>query len=87
VDRLTSDYWFRAGVMRSFHRYASDLLVVMVFVHLLREFAYDRYRGVRWFSWLTGLPIIWLLYVSGISGRRLPVFHAVSPQQRAAHRH
>jgi ferredoxin/coenzyme F420-reducing hydrogenase delta subunit len=68
VDRLTRDYWFHAGVMRSFHRYASDLLVVMVVVHLLREFAYDRYRGVRWFSWLTGLPIIWLLYVSGISG-------------------
>jgi ferredoxin/coenzyme F420-reducing hydrogenase delta subunit len=68
VDRLTRDYWLHAGVMRSFHRYASDLLVVMVVVHLLREFAYDRYRGVRWFSWLTGLPIIWLLYVAGISG-------------------
>jgi quinol-cytochrome oxidoreductase complex cytochrome b subunit len=68
VDRLTTDYWFHAGVMRSFHRYASDLLVVTVVVHLLREFAYDRYRGVRWFSWLTGLPIIWLLYIAGISG-------------------
>ncbi len=54
--------------MRSFHRYASDLMVVMVVVHLLREFAYDHYRGVRWFSWFTGLPIIWLLYASGITG-------------------
>jgi ferredoxin len=43
-------------------------MVVMVVVHLLREFAYDHYRGVRWFSWLTGLPIIWLLYTSGITG-------------------
>jgi ferredoxin/coenzyme F420-reducing hydrogenase delta subunit len=68
VEHLTTDYWFHAGVMRSFHRYASDLLVVMVVVHLLREFAYDHYRGVRWFSWLTGLPIIWLLYTSGITG-------------------
>jgi len=68
VEHLTRDYWFHAGVMRSFHRYASDLLVVMVVVHLLREFAYDHYRGVRWFSWLTGLPIIWLLYASGITG-------------------
>jgi ferredoxin/coenzyme F420-reducing hydrogenase delta subunit len=68
VEHLTRDYWFHAGVMRSFHRYASDLLVVMVVVHLLREFAYDHYRGVRWFSWLTGLPIIWLLYISGITG-------------------
>jgi len=63
VEHLTRDYWFHAGVMRSFHRYASDLLVVMIVVHLLREFAYDHYRGVRWFSWLTGLPIIWLLYL------------------------
>ena len=68
VEHLTRDYWFHAGVMRSFHRYASDLMVVMVVVHLLREFAYDHYRGVRWFSWLTGLPIIWLLYASGITG-------------------
>src|SRR6516162_3215009 len=68
VEYLTREQWFHAGVMRSFHRYASDLMVVMVVVHLLREFAYDHYRGVRWYSWVTGLPIIWLLYASGITG-------------------
>jgi len=68
VEHLTRDHWFHAGVMRSLHRYASDLTVVMVVVHLLREFAYDHYRGVRWFSWLTGLPIIAFLYISGITG-------------------
>ena len=68
VEHLTKDHWYHAGVMRSFHRYASDLMVVMVVVHLLREFALDHYRGVRWFSWFTGLPIIWLLYASGITG-------------------
>ena len=68
VERVSTIYWYHAGLMRSFHRYASDLLVVMVVVHLLREFAYDHYRGVRWYSWLTGLPIIWLLYGSGITG-------------------
>ena len=57
VEYLTQDHWFHAGVMRSFHRYASDLMVVMVVVHLLREFSLDHYRGVRWFSWFTGLPI------------------------------
>jgi ferredoxin len=68
VEHLSRYHWFHAGVMRSLHRYASDLMVVMVVVHLLREFAYDQYRGVRWFSWVTGLPIIWLLYASGITG-------------------
>ncbi|MBI4273909.1 MAG: cytochrome b N-terminal domain-containing protein [Rhizobiales bacterium] len=68
VEYLTHDHRYHAGVMRSLHRYASDLMVVMVAVHLLREFAYNHYRGTRWFSWFTGLPIIWLLYASGITG-------------------
>jgi ferredoxin/coenzyme F420-reducing hydrogenase delta subunit len=68
VEWLTRDHWYHAGVMRSFHRYASDLMVVVLAVHLLREFSLDRYRGVRWFSWLTGVPIIWFLYLSGITG-------------------
>lgn len=68
VEHMSTVLWYHAGVMRSFHRYASDLLVVTVAAHLLREFAHDHYRGVRWFSWLTGLPIIWLLYGSGITG-------------------
>jgi ferredoxin len=68
VEHLSAAHRYHAGVMRSFHRYASDLMVVMVITHLLRQFAYDQYRGVRWFSWLTGLPIIWLLYASGVTG-------------------
>ena len=68
VQSITNDHWFHAGVMRSFHRYASDLMVVMVATHLLRQFAYDQYRGVRWFSWVSGVPIIWMLYASGITG-------------------
>lgn len=68
VEYLTHDHWFHAGVMRTFHRYASDLMVVMLLTHMLREFAYDHYRGARWFSWLTGVPIVWLLYASGITG-------------------
>lgn len=68
IERLTYDQWYLGGVMRSFHRYASDALVVMMLLHLAREFAYDRMRGARWFSWITGVPILWLVYASGISG-------------------
>lgn len=68
VENLTHYHWYHAGVMRSLHRYASDLMVVMLVTHMLRELAYDHYRGARWFSWFTGLPIIWLLYASGITG-------------------
>jgi len=68
VKWLSEDQWFHAGLARSFHRYASDLMVLVMVLHLLRELACDRYRGVRWFSWLTGVPLIWFLYVSGITG-------------------
>lgn len=68
VEWITREHWYHAGVMRSFHRYASDGMVVTMVLHLLREFSLDRYRGVRWFSWFTGIPLIWFLYMSGITG-------------------
>lgn len=68
VEWLTNEHWYHAGVTRSLHRYASDLMVVVMFLHLLREFVYDRYRGRRWFSWITGVPLIWFVYLSGITG-------------------
>ncbi|MCB1401471.1 MAG: cytochrome b N-terminal domain-containing protein, partial [Rhodobacteraceae bacterium] len=68
VEWLSNDHWFHAGVARSLHRYASDLMVVVMLLHLAREFVYDRYRGKRWFSWVTGVPIVWFVYMSGITG-------------------
>ena len=68
VQYLTNQQWYLGGVLRSFHRYASDAMVVTAMLHLVREFSYDRYRGVRFFTWITGVPILWLLFASGITG-------------------
>ena len=68
VQSLTNDQPYFGGIMRSFHRYASDAMVVTTVIHFSREFMMDRYRGVRWFTWFTGVPILWLLYASGITG-------------------
>lgn len=68
VEYMTHDQWYAAGIMRSLHRYASDGLVVIMLLHLVREFALDRARGVRWFSWVTGIPVLMMVYVAGISG-------------------
>jgi len=68
VEYITNDQWYAAGVMRSLHRYASDALVVVVALHLLREFAMDRLRGKHFFAWLTGVPLIAFIYICGISG-------------------
>ena len=68
VEDLTHQKWYLGGIMRSLHRYASDALVVVMFLHLLREFILGRYRGARWFTWFTGVPLIWLIYIAGING-------------------
>lgn len=68
VEILTHNQWYAGGVMRSLHRYASDALVIVVLIHLLREFATDRLRGKRWFAWFTGVPLLWFIYACGITG-------------------
>lgn len=68
VEYMTHDQWYAAGIMRSLHRYASDALVVVVVLHVLREFAFDRLRGRRFFAWLTGVPLLAFIYLCGISG-------------------
>ena len=37
-------------------------------LHLVREWAYGRYTGFRFYSWITGVPLIWLAFASGIGG-------------------
>ena len=68
VEYMTHEQWYVAGVMRSLHRYASDAVVVTVLLHMFKEFASGRYRGFRWFSWVTGVPTLWIIITLGITG-------------------
>jgi len=68
VEYLTREQWYLGGLMRSLHRYASDAAVVTIFIHLFKEFSFDRYRRSRSFSWVTGLPLVWMIFPLGITG-------------------
>ena len=68
VERLSNVQWYFGGVMRSLHRYASDAMAITVTLHLVREFALGRFRGAQWFSWVSGVPLLWLLFASAIGG-------------------
>ena len=72
VVSLSQDQWYAGGIMRSIHRYASDAMVLTMMLHMLRYFAFNLYHGFRWFSWVTGVMLIWMVYASGINGYMLP---------------
>ena len=83
IGYLSQDQWYLGGILRSLHRYASDGFVLAMMLHLVREWAYGRYHGFRFYSWLTGVPLIWLAYISGIGGYwivwdRLAQFSAIA---------
>jgi quinol-cytochrome oxidoreductase complex cytochrome b subunit len=68
VEYLSNDQWYLGGVMRSLHRYASDAAIVTLVLHIFKEFVFDRYRNARWFSWMTGVPLLWMIIPLGITG-------------------
>jgi ferredoxin len=61
------EWWF-GGVLRSVHRYAADAFVVVTLLHLGREAWLGRFRSWRAFTWISGVPLLWLLYASGVVG-------------------
>jgi len=68
IEYMSRDQWYAAGVMRSLHRYASDGLIIVLLLHMAREYGNGRYRHARWFSWITGVVAMVMIYLSGISG-------------------
>ncbi|MBK8286742.1 MAG: cytochrome b N-terminal domain-containing protein [Ahniella sp.] len=72
MEVLSREQWYFGGILRSLHRYASDGMVVLMVVHMVRHFAFDRLSGFRGFSWLTGVVLIALTYASAINGFMLP---------------
>lgn len=59
--------WF-GGLARSMHRYSADAFMLLAVAHLAREWIHRRYAGFRWFSWVTGVPLLWLMLVAGLVG-------------------
>jgi len=72
MQAITHGQWWAGGIMRSLHRYASDAMLLTMLLHMARHFAFDRYRGFRAFSWISGVVVLWLVYISGVNGFMLP---------------
>ncbi len=72
VEALTEGQRWVGGILRSLHRYASDGMVLAMLLHLSRHLAFGQHRGFRWFSWVSGVALLWMVYISGINGYMLP---------------
>jgi len=68
IEYLTQKQWYIGGIMRSLHRYSSDALILTIALHIGREFSRDTYRVTRWFTWVAGLPLVWMIFILGITG-------------------
>jgi len=68
VEYLTNEQWYLGGIMRSLHRYASDAAIITILLHVIKEFVFNRYRLNRWFNWVTGVPLVWMIFPLGITG-------------------
>ena len=68
LEYLTREQWYLGGIMRSLHRYSADGMVLVMGLHILRELVMGRFRGARWFSWVTGIPVLIMVYIAVIEG-------------------
>ncbi|MBP6778147.1 MAG: hydrogenase iron-sulfur subunit [Piscinibacter sp.] len=68
IEDLSRQPWYLGGWLRSLHRYAADAFIVFTVAHLVREWLLGRYKGFRRFSWLTGVPLLPLVFVCAIGG-------------------
>lgn len=56
------------SLLRGLHRYSADAMVVVVLAHVVREWMLGRFRSFRAPSWLTGVPLLPLMFVCAIGG-------------------
>ena len=67
VNYLTSVVPF-GNVIRAIHRYAGDGMILMAILHMLRNLFTDRYRGFRDLPWVSGVVMLLMTGLIGLTG-------------------
>ena len=67
IVRIDAQAWGGRWI-RSLHRYAADGAVVAALLHALRMFCQGRSWGPRALAWVSGVFLVFLLYVCGWTG-------------------
>lgn len=56
------------GLMRSIHRYSSDLVMLLVLAHALRSLLARKFADARWLAWVSGIALLGLVWFIGWTG-------------------
>jgi quinol-cytochrome oxidoreductase complex cytochrome b subunit len=67
VNYLTAVVPF-GGIIRGLHRYSGDGMILMAILHMLRNYFTDRYRGFRDVPWVSGVVLLLLTGLVGMTG-------------------
>lgn len=59
-------------LIRGLHHWASNLMILMVFLHMIKVFVYGAYKPPRDFNWVVGVILLLLTLAFGFSGYLLP---------------
>jgi cytochrome b6 len=59
-------------LIRSIHSWSANLLIGVLFLHVLTTYMMRAYRGPREITWMTGVALLFLFLAFGFSGYLLP---------------
>lgn len=59
---------WHGSIMRGAHRYASDALILVAFLHAFKILVMDRFWGSRWLAWVSGWLLVVLFWLTGTMG-------------------
>ncbi len=71
IEYIMNDVAF-GWLVRGIHHWGANLMVVIVFLHLLRVFIYGAYKYPREVTWMTGVVLLLVTLGSGFTGYLLP---------------
>jgi len=68
VQYLTEDQKWYGGIIRSMHRYAADGMMIVIAIHIVQVLFSDRFRKYRWVAWISGVAILPVIWLEGLTG-------------------
>jgi ferredoxin len=66
VEKIDAN-WF-GSLVRSVHRYASDGMILLIVLHIVKMFVSDKFWGQRWLAWTSGWIMLAMTWLVGTFG-------------------